>query len=197
MPAGRDLSSVCTMGATTTRMTAEEFFAVTVEGDHKHLVDGAIVVAEPRPIHSVLQGRLYVAFARWIDAGEGRGLVLLPTDVVLDEFNVYGPDVTWVAERHRPSDLRDRLARVPELCVEIRSPGTWRYDVGAKKSGYEAGGLPELWLVDDVAETVLVFRRSRPELARFDVALELGRGETLTSPQLPGFELALDELFGD
>jgi Uma2 family endonuclease len=185
------------MGATATRMPAEEYFAVTVEGDHKQLVDGAIVVAEPMPIHSVLQGRLYVAFARWIDAAEGRGLVLLPTDVVLDEFNVYGPDVIWVAERHRPSDLRERLARVPELCVEIRSPGTWRYDVGAKKSRYEAGGLPELWLVDDVAETVLVFRRSAPDVTTFDVALELGRGEALTSPQLPGFELALDELFRD
>jgi Uma2 family endonuclease len=185
------------MGATATRMTAEEYFAVTVEGDHKQLVDGAIVVPEPRPIHSVLQGRLYVAFARWTDAGEGRGLVLLPTDVVLDEFNVYGPDLIWIAERHRPRDLHERLARVPELCVEIRSPSTWRYDVGAKKSGYEAGGLPELWLVDDVAATVLVFRRSKPAVARFDVALELGRGETLASPQLPGFELALDDLFRD
>jgi Uma2 family endonuclease len=185
------------MGATATRMTAEEYYAVTVEGDHKQLVDGAIVVAEPMPIHSVLQGRLHFALARWIDAGEGRGMVLLPTDVVLDEFNVYGPDVIWIAERHRPSNLRERLARVPELCVEIRSPGTWRYDVGAKKSGYEAGGLPELWLVDDVAETVLVFRRSAPDVTTFDVALELDRGETLTSPQLPGFELVLDDLFRD
>jgi Uma2 family endonuclease len=185
------------MGTTATRMTAEEFFAVTVEGDHKQLVDGAIVVADPRPIHSVLQGRLHVALALWVDAGERRGLVLLPTDVVLDEFNVYGPDLIWIAERHRPRDLRERLARVPELCVEIRSPSTWRYDVGVKKSGYESGGLPELWLVDDLAETVLVFRRSAPEVTRFDVAHELGRGDTLTSPQLAGFELALDELFRD
>jgi Uma2 family endonuclease len=185
------------MGATATRMTTEEFFAVTVEGDHKQLVDGAIVAPEARPVHGVLQTRLLVALARWVESGEGRGLVLPPVDVVLDDYNVYGPDLVWVAERHRPRDLRERLARVPELCVEIRSPGTWRYDVGAKKSGYEAGGLPELWLVDDVAETVLVFRRSAPDVTTFDVALELRRGETLTSPQLPGFELALDELFRD
>jgi Uma2 family endonuclease len=185
------------MGATATRMTSEEFFAVTVEGDHKQLVDGAIVVPEARPIHGVLQARLLMALARWVESAEGRGLVLPPVDVVLDDYNVYGPDLVWIAERHRPSDLRERLARVPELCVEIRSPGTWRYDVGAKKSGYEAGGLPELWLVDDVAGTVLAFRRSAPDVATFDVALELGRGETLTSPQLPGFELALDDLFRD
>jgi Uma2 family endonuclease len=183
------------MGATATRMNADEYYAVTVEGDHKQLVDGAIVVAEAWPIHGLLQARLLTALSYWIDSGEGRGLVLPPADVVLDDYNVYGPDLIWIAERHRPRDLHERLARVPELCVEIRSPGTWRYDVGAKKSGYEAGGLPELWLVDDVAATVLVFRRSAPEVARFDVALELGRGETLTSPQLPGFDLALDDLF--
>ncbi len=28
------------------------------------------------------------------------------------------------------------------------------------------------------------------------VSLELGRGDRLTSPQLPGFELPLDALFG-
>jgi len=105
--------------------------------------------------------------------------------------------VNWLAERHRPDDLRQRLTRLPDLCVEIRSPRTWRYDVGAKKSAYEAAGLSELWLVDDIAATVLIFRRSRPEIAAFDVALELGRGDTLTSPQLAGFELALDDLFRD
>jgi Uma2 family endonuclease len=185
------------MGATATRMTAEQYFAVSVEGDHKQLVDGAIVVPEARPIHGLLQVRLLTALALWIESGHGRGLVLPPADVILDEYNVYGPDVLWIAERHRPRNMHERLSRVPELCVEIRSPSTWRYDVGAKKSAYEAAGLPELWLVDDVARTVLVFRRSRADAARFDVALELGRGDRLTSPQLAGFELALDELFGE
>ncbi|MDQ3719269.1 MAG: Uma2 family endonuclease [Actinomycetota bacterium] len=81
------------------------------------------------------------------------------------------------------------------MVAEVRSPSTWRYDVGAKKSSYERSGLPELWLVDTAADEVLVFRRSTPGATRFDVALELGRGEALESPLLPGFRLALDELF--
>jgi Uma2 family endonuclease len=44
-------------------------------------------------------------------------------------------------------------------------------------------------------ETVLVYRRSRPDAPTFDVALELGVGNRLASPLLPGFGLALDELF--
>lgn len=31
------------MGATATRMTAEQYYAVTVEGDRKQLVDGELV----------------------------------------------------------------------------------------------------------------------------------------------------------
>jgi len=183
------------MSATATRMTAEEYYAVTVEGDRKQLVDGEIVVNEPKLIHGLLQLRLAVAIGNWANAGANRGQAFTPSDVRMDEHNVYGPDLLWFSAEHVPADLDAYADRVPDLCVEIRSASTWRYDIGAKKRVYEAGGLPELWLVDDAAETVLVYRRSRPESRTFDVALELGRGETLSSPQLPGFTLALEELF--
>ena len=42
-----------------------------------------------------------------------------------------------------------------------------------------------------------MFGRSSLEATTFDVSLELGRGDTLTSPLLPGFTLALDALFAD
>ena len=183
------------MGATATRMTAEQYYAVTIEGDRKQLIEGEVVVNEPKAVHAVLQERLAFALGLWVRAGEGRGLSMMPTDVRMDEHNVYGPDLLWFSADHVPADLDAYPERVPDLCVEIRSQSTWRYDIGAKKRVYEAGGLPELWLVDDAAKTVLVYRRSAPESSSFDVALELGGGETLTSPQLPGFELSVEELF--
>lgn len=79
--------------------------------------------------------------------------------------------------------------------MEVRSPSTWRYNVGAKKAAYERHGLRELWLVDTAAEAVLVFRRSAARMVVFDVALELARDEQLSSPLLPDFALAVAELF--
>jgi Uma2 family endonuclease len=181
------------MNAATARMTSEEYFAVTVEGDRTQLIGGEMVVNDPRPIHGVLQARLVSALQVWTDGADGRGLVILPTDVVMTDHDVYGPDIVWVAEQHVPEDLEKRLPQVPDLCVEVRSPSTWRYDIGRKKSVYEAGGLPELWLVD--YDTLLAFRRSQPGEPSFDVALELGREDMLRSPQLPGFELDLARLF--
>jgi Uma2 family endonuclease len=182
------------MDAIAARMTVDEYYALPVEGDRRtQLVGGQIVVDEPRPLHGVLQARITAALQSWIDDAPRRGLVILPTDVVMTQHDVYGPDISWVAQRHVPDDLTKRLSRVPDLCVEVRSPSTWRYDVGRKKSVYEAGGLPELWLVD--YKTVLVYRRSVPEGSGFDIALELTHGDRLASPQLPGFELDLARLF--
>lgn len=78
----------------------------------------------------------------------------------------------------------------------MRSPSTWRLDVGTKKRVYEESALPELWLVDTEADVVLVFRRSSPHAATFDVELELAEGDDLTSPLLPGFAVGIAELFG-
>jgi Uma2 family endonuclease len=182
------------MSTTAQRMTVDEYYALPVEGDRRtQLIGGEVVVSEPLPIHSVLQLRIAAALQSWTDARKGRGLAMLTTDVVMSEYDAYGPDIVWVAEQHVPRDLEKRLARVPDLCVEVRSPSTWRYDIGRKKSVYEAGGLPELWLVD--YDAVLVFRRSERAESSFDVALELSRQDRLTSPQLPGFELNLVRLF--
>lgn len=131
----------------------------------------------------------------WANAAEGRGWVHHSIDVKIDKRNVFAPDIPWYSQerRPRPDDLPPYPR--PDLAIEVRSPSTWRYDVGAKESAHERHGLRELWLVDTAAAEVLVFRRSRPEAPSFDVSLELERGETLGSPLLPGFALGLGELF--
>ena len=71
------------------------------------------------------------------------------------------------------------------------------HDIGAKKAAYERRGLGELWLVDTAADVILVFRRSAAERRGFDQSLELGSGDSLTSPWLEGFTLTLDEVFAN
>ena len=181
--------------ATATRMTAEQYYATTVEGDRMQLVDGRIVVNEPTVEHARIQLRLARRLGNWAAEGPARGEALLPTDVRLDAHNVFGPDLLWFSDAPVPLDARGYPARLPDLCVEIRSESTWRYDIGPKMRAYERAGLPERWLVDVSAETVIVYRRSTPKSPTFDIALELGRGETLTSPRPPGFALPLGRVF--
>lgn len=185
------------MSRTATRITADQYYALTVEGDRKQLVEGEIIVNEPKLLHGELQARLLTALRSWTRGHAERGQAFLPTDVRLDEFNVNGPDLLWFSEGRVPEELDAYPEHLPDLCVEIRSQGTWRYDIGAKRRVYERTGLPELWLVDSKAETILIYRRAKAGLEQFDVALELGADESLTSPLLPGFVLGVAELFAD
>jgi Uma2 family endonuclease len=176
------------------RMTAEEYMALP-EQRWTQLVDGELVVSQARKVHQELLGDIYVLLRAWTVAGEGRGQAVLPIDVSLDDGNVYAPDVLWYRAGRDlpPSDIRPQP--LPDIAAEIRSPSTWRYDVGAKKAAYERYGLPELWLVDTAASEILVFRRSNPQASAFDVSLELASGDALTSPLLPGFTLPVAGAF--
>jgi Uma2 family endonuclease len=181
--------------STVTRMTAEEYFAVSVEGDRTQLVDGVMIVNEPTLLHNLAQVNILTELVTWIRAAPGRGFASTPTDVVPDEHNVFGPDVVWLSEGRVPERLDKRLEGLPDLAVEVRSPSTWRYDIGKKRAAYERAGLPELWLVDTASRTVLVCRRSAGDAPSFDLELELSEADELTSPQLPGFSLPVERVF--
>lgn len=179
------------------RITAEEFLALPApeRSQRRELVDGEVIVHQPRPLHQRVLMDLSFALQSWTRADPDRGEVTLPLDVQLDDRNVYAPGVLFYAGERGPGRSEVVPSPMPDLAVEVRSPATWRYDIGAKKAGYERHDLRELWLVDTAAEEVLIFRRSRPGAASFDIALELDRDQVLTSPLLPGFALALTELF--
>ncbi len=181
------------------RMTADEFLRLPLDDRAwtRELIDGEVVVNAPSKLHQyVLQDLLY-ALETWVRAEPGRGRPVLPLDILIDERNVYEPDMMWYADGGVPPRDTAPVSPLPDIAVEVRSPSTWRIDRKVKKPRYEQQGLPELWLIDTVAECFLVSRRSSRESATFDVELTVARGEMLTSSLLPGFELALDDLFSD
>ncbi len=151
-----------TVGASSL-MTAEEFVALP-EADRERpwsLVNGEVVVNSARLIHGQVANNILFALMTWLRAAPGRGSTVSPIDIAIDDRNVYAPDVLWYSADRVPAVDAPMPYPMPDLAVEVRSPSTWRYDVGAKKDGYERRGLPELWLVDTEARSVLVYRRSR------------------------------------
>lgn len=180
---------------TARRMTADEFLALEPHERWRELIDGEVVVNEPSWMHNRSQLRICVALEAWIRGGPTRGAIGLPVDVALDERNVYAPDLLWYRDGRVPRLTDLSPYPIPDLAVEIRSPSTWRYDIGVKKAMYERHDVAELWLVDNAAKVVLDFRRSTPEAPAFDVSEELAADATLTSPLLPGFALPVGEIF--
>ncbi|MGH9073449.1 MAG: Uma2 family endonuclease [Acidimicrobiales bacterium] len=176
------------------RISAKEYLDRDWPRDSQ-LVEGEVIVNDPAWLHQRTVGTIFTELRIWSRAEVGRGEAGLGCNWVIDSSNVFKPDVWWVGEDRRPAREAVWLDGAPDLAVEVRSPGTWRYDVGAKRAAYERAGLPELWLVDTAAETVLLYRRSAPALPTFDLALELDRAATVTSPSLGGLALPVVEIF--
>lgn len=180
---------------TVTRMTREEYLRLEETTYPTSLVDGELIVSEALAWHQILVHRILFAVELWIRQGSGRGQTMGAIDTDLDEKNIYGPDLVWYRAERMLRNVHVRPQPLPDIAVEVRSPSTWCYDIGAKKNNYERYGLGELWLVDTAADEVLIFRRSSAASPTFDVSLELTRDDALGSPFLPGFALALAELF--
>ena len=128
----------------TSLMTAEEFVALP-EADRErpwNLVNGEVVVNSARRVHGQVANNILFALTVWLRAAPGRGSAESPIDIAIDDRNVYAPDISWYAAERIPGADANAPYPMPDLAVEVRSPSTWRYDVGAKKDGYERHGLP-------------------------------------------------------
>ena len=117
-----------------------------------------------------------------------------PVDVVFSQEppQVVVPDLVFVATEHLSLITEKNLQGVPDLLVEILSPTTATIDRRVKHALYERVGVPEYWIVDPERNTVQVFRLSGGCYAE---ALELGPGDRLETPLLPGLSIPLSDVF--
>ena len=175
------------------KLTYDDYRSAPEDRRHE-LLDGDLVVA---PAPSLRHQRVLRALARLLDrfAEEtGLGEVLFaPCDVVLSDTDVVQPDLLFIS-RGREHLVRngDNVQGAPDLVVEILSPATAGRDRGYKRVLYARHGVAEYWIVDPVAETIWVHL---PREGSLVVTQTCGRGQTLRSPTLQGFEANPDDIF--
>ena len=164
------------------RMSLEQFLALPEEKPYLEYVDG-VVLQKPmvNKRHSNLAGELTGQF--WAYARVSGGSFGPERTVQLSRARYRLPDTAYWAP-DRPNDEND----LPTVAVEVRSPSETMVSLRAKCRMYREAGVPVAWLVDPATRTVEVFEGGR------DGAI-LHEGDTLETPEMPGFALALSELF--
>jgi Uma2 family endonuclease len=99
----------------------------------------------------------------------------------------YVPDVTYVAQERLTAD--HYLHAAPDLAVEVLSPDQHRGQFLDKVQFYLLYGVRLVWVIDPETETITI---QEPGVE----ARLLGPGDTLDGGEvLPGFEVAVDEIF--
>jgi len=147
------------------------------------LVAGALV-REPAPSygHQSVSMRLLRMLVPLVPDGL---LLAAPVDVVVDELNVFQPDIVVLAAP--PSNRERSDVGLPRLAIEVLSPRTAERDRDVKTRRLLEAGVEEVWLVDPVARTVERCGRGGRLGARGD--------EEIGSAVVAGFRVVPRELF--
>ncbi len=172
-----------------------EDYVNTPEDKRYELLDGELLMTPaPAEIHqriSILLGWKLLQFVT--ENGFGR-VYQAPFDVVLSDMDVVQPDLLFISNARAHIVTAANVQGAPDLVVEILSPSTAERDRTLKRRLYARHGVSEYWIVDTEARSVEVLLLRE---GGFEVAGTYGEGDTLTSPTLRGFELSVDDIFGD
>lgn len=157
------------------------------DGRRFELIDGALLVSPmARRRHQRVVARLTVELELW--SRDNGGATYPGVNVDLDERTHLEPDVAWSSDEDDSGLAFD--GTTPELIVEISSPSTRAFDRGIKRAAYLASGAVEVWLVDLHGDVVERHTAAGPD------PVVHSRGDRLTTPLLPGFDVAVDDLLG-
>ena len=162
--------------------------------DPCELIDGRVVSMSPTGfLHGDLENELGFQLRAYAKSS-GRGRVAggeVGIVIRRDPDTVRAADVLFIShERLSRSKAAGYLEVAPELVVEVLSPDDRWSELMEKLEDYFAAGVDRVWVVDPRVRKIFAYR-SPTQVETFSA------GETLRDQELlPGFELALGELFG-
>jgi Uma2 family endonuclease len=135
--------------------TMMEVYKILPEGTLAEIINGSIYMsASPVRKHQEVVGQLFSQMYPYVSENELGQLFIAPFDVYLDEHaNAVQPDIIFVS-KEREHIIQDHIHGVPDLLVEILSPGNPSHDLMLKKNLYEKFGVKEYWVVDPVSKEV-------------------------------------------
>lgn len=177
-------------------VSLEEFQRMPEEDEFQvELVRGR-VVREPLPgaRHARLNARLLSGIDSHVREHD-LGVTLAEAGFILsvDPPTVRGPDIAFLEKKRIPPEgVPVGFWRgAPDLAVEIVSPSNRVGEIRQKVLEYLAAGTRLVWVVDPSTRSVAAYRsREEIRLLTRDDALE-------GNDVLPGFRLALSELFAE
>jgi Uma2 family endonuclease len=113
-------------------------------------------------------------------------------DVLLEEHTFLQPDVLFISNERLGIVKEEAIEGPPDLVVEVLSPSTFYKDLRKKMAAYAQFGVLEYWIVDPEMQTVEIYTRQESKL---QLAQKFSSVETLESALLPGFHLAINDVF--
>ena len=131
--------------------TIMEVFRTLPEGTLAEVIDNVLYMAPtPTGKHQRISMKISTQLYQFVSGSASGEIFTAPFDVYLDEEeNAIQPDIFFIlrAKAHIVED-NGHVHGVPDMIIEILSPGNKKHDQIVKKALYEKFGVKEYWIVD-------------------------------------------------
>ena len=136
--------------------TYDAYAALPDDGQRYEIIDGVLfyMAPAPTPQHQRVGFRIAKRLSKYIEETDQGEVFIAPLDVELAPKIVVQPDVFILLKANSAKIMAKRIQGVPDLVVEVSSPGTVGHDRSAKQKAYERAGVHEYWFVDPLAHTI-------------------------------------------
>lgn len=176
--------------------TYEDYRRLPDDGRQYEVIRGVLYVnPAPRLLHQYVSAELLWRFQVFVRKRRLGFVLGAPIDLRLPGgiANPIQPDILFLRSEKAPDWRGQSLISLPDLVVEIVSPGSRRFDRIVKLAAYQEAGVPEYWLVDLDARAVAVYALT--EDGQYMEHRRAGMGEMITSRTLQGFRVKVSSLF--
>jgi Uma2 family endonuclease len=163
------------------------------DGHQYELYDGEVrVVPSATNRHQLILQQLYDQ-VRAFERTHGGRLLVAPSDVVFNQYNVLQPDLLFFTQARRHLVHLDQPTDVaPDLTIEILSPSTSTHDRTRKQAMYARFGVSEYWIVDPADRTIEI---SVLDNGVYRLASMTGRDDTASSRTIDGLAVDTSQVF--
>jgi Uma2 family endonuclease len=166
--------------------TEADYYPFSERGRLVELSDGNLEIIDlPTDFHQLILVRLSSALHVFVTARKLGHVRFAPLPVRLWSGKIREPDLMFMSAAHA-----SRIGvywGVPDLAVEILSPGSVYKDREIKREEYAKAGVAEYWIVDPEARTVDIYKAGK----------HLTCADVLASDLFEDFSMPLAELFAD
>jgi Uma2 family endonuclease len=173
--------------------TYDDYRMLPEDGKRYELMEGELLVSPaPSTRHQAVSLRLASALLGALDKPGLAQIFLAPTDLLLAPTSVVQPDIVIVGAA-RASIITERAVEgIPDVVVEILSPGSLDRDQHIKKRLYEKFAIPEYWIVDPDHGFLTVHRLDE---GTYGIRAHYDRASVLESPEFPALRVPLLAIF--
>ena len=190
MPWDRDTA---VLPASPRLMTAQEYYAMPVGPPYSQLIEGELFMSpSPKFFHQEIIGNLYYSLRSFLRRKPLGKIVLSPSDVELDEHNVYQPDLYYVRRDRCHLIDEQGMKGAPDFVVEVISRSTAKLDRERKLPNFARAGVHEFWAIVPTTNEVEVWKLAD---SVEEPAFRLSVGDTLSTDILPDWEMPVAEIF--